>query len=205
MKAKDWISISISILALLIAGFTAYSTFLRQVDDLSVVIEGPRGFEIDKGTKNIVIRPDYTMTFTNAGTRGAMVQIFLALWQATEVKNQFDCDKLPLIWSNFDNDPFVVKPSEVLVQKVRFKDGILRAHSNDTKPPQGKVVMLTCAGFSVITPDSARKLIAIELDRSTFDVKLGMPIVPEGDFDVDRPPTTLVKKRQFNISELGFK
>jgi hypothetical protein len=204
MKAKDWISIPVSIIALLIAGFTAYFTFLRQADDLSVVVEGYRRFEIDKGTKSIATRPDYTMTFANAGTRAAMVRIFLSLSQTAEMNAQLDCDKLPLNWTSFDIDPFVVKPGDVLIQRVRLKDGIIRAQNIDPKPAQSKVTVLTCAGFSVITPDSARKLIAVELDRSTFDVKLGVPIVPEGDYDADRLPATLVKKRQLNISEFGF-
>src|SRR5438105_4163957 len=81
MAPKDWITLSVSILALIVSTLTAYWTIVRRVDDLRVVITGSPLLIFEKDIQGInFYLTNGNITFLNLGNRPAAVtRIYLAL------------------------------------------------------------------------------------------------------------------------------
>lgn len=117
MAAKDWATLTMSVIALVLAGTTTYFNFFRQTERLEAMVTGaPAASFPDQG---IELNGMLELAFVNSGTRPiAVTNVSLSLnHEAAIVNNFYQCTGEFISNINFDEDAFVVRPSEVLVKK----------------------------------------------------------------------------------------
>jgi hypothetical protein len=120
LPLKDKITISISVLALLVSGMTAYFTVARQADDLRVVIERTPAVFLTE--KKLSILSDQQLTFINSGNRPvAVTGITLVVSPTGLDKTCVHPDELFSL--NYEVEPFVVKSGEITIKKMAFRKG----------------------------------------------------------------------------------
>jgi hypothetical protein len=90
MAAKDWITLTISLLAFFISGLSVYWNIIRQVDDLRLLIYGGTYTDIDPVSKKLQIHSgNISLMFINLGNRPvAVTDIFL---RSTNQKEMTEC------------------------------------------------------------------------------------------------------------------
>jgi hypothetical protein len=204
MLLKDALSLSFSIFALLISGVTAYFNLFLQTDDLSVLVEGSTRYELEAKSRKLVPHPNYMMTFVNAGNRAASVsKVYFSIGQSKGDGITAKCGTTKY-WDDFRIEPFVVKVGDVVIKSVQDAQ-IRRFDSSDGGWSESKVTLLTCVGFSVVAPNSALRLIAVEVDRKILDVRDGLPVMPEINMEIDRAPAPLLKSWKTRVSGFDWK
>jgi hypothetical protein len=195
MLLKDALSLSFSIFALLISAVTAYFNLFLQTDDLGVLVEGYTKLTFEDKTKKIIPHLDYTMTFVNAGNRAASVsRMYYSIEQLKGEDWTSSCQSAGVSWDIFAVEPFAVKANDLLIQKAIYKEPGSSFENRNGIWTGDKLTILVCLGFNVVAPNSARKLIAIEADRTFLDIRLSQPKMPEINFDRDRLPVVLLKR-----------
>jgi hypothetical protein len=115
MTAKDWITLSISILALFISAGAAYFNILRVTDDVRVAIEGGVIVTLAKEANEFEFEGPQSLTFFNSGNRPvALSSIYLSMVQAFEREPE---PKRCETWNSYivplKVTPFVMKPGDV--------------------------------------------------------------------------------------------
>ncbi len=170
MEAKDYVTLTISILALLISGIGAYFAHFRQVDDLRVVLNQPANsdvglsgdIEMDQSGRKVAgsAYANTTLTFMNLGNRQAAIMGLSVEAKETDTIDltERDCYRIGRVNSGFAGvtslKPFSIKPGEVLVTQVHMDKPTpvtFRLKENDPTPV---VRVYVCFWFEFLIPDN---------------------------------------------------
>ena len=125
MTFKDWVTITLSVLAFIISASTAYINLIRQDDDLRMVVQGDLRFRSEPHSD---VEPaiglyseDQRITFINLGNRDASIT---ALSLGVKV---FDTDTGARTCEGgsgwqlaYDIEPFTVKGGESVTKTLQF-------------------------------------------------------------------------------------
>jgi hypothetical protein len=124
ISPKDYLAITISLVALAISAFTAYFTVVRQTDDLRVIsTEHPHvRFSADKA--RAYLGGTLSLSFINAGTRPAIIhKTHIVLYVFTEQKFEGFCPKTVrddrrMVFET-DMAPLVLRERDIISAVVR--------------------------------------------------------------------------------------
>jgi hypothetical protein len=168
VSPKEWLSITLSILAFVISAWSAYWNIIRQVDDVRVVIEGIPLIQIDPAKATIRVIANQRMSFTNLGNRPAAVtSISLSISQPNENSTQEVCTGTA-VTEPFDVEPLVVKAGEISVLHTKLRKGAFVVNLEVANRGKKTVLVEACAIFYVVTPDNETATAALQLDRATI-------------------------------------
>jgi hypothetical protein len=124
MAPKDWITTGLSVAAFVLSSFAFYTTSLRVVDDVRVVVSGGQLADPNFEKKQFEIYPtDTRFIFINAGSRGAIISnISLVMGQSVErmSKSEPGCHGSAIQEINFDTQPFVLRPGDMLTKDAEL-------------------------------------------------------------------------------------
>ena len=173
MTAKDWLTLTISCVALFVAVTTATFNVVLQLDDVRVVIgKHPIATITDEGAVGLTGNQEFT--FINSGTRAAAITSVGGM--VFPLKNEDDpyrdCnppigdgENIPPArgWMpiGLDAIPLVLKPGDISVVAAkpggflwrRRKDGTVVFPGGFYRPKDGDR-FLVCLTLSVVTPDN---------------------------------------------------
>jgi hypothetical protein len=128
---RDWLAFIVSTLSVIIAltalGLTGYIGLVnvfRKVDDLRVVIGTPPMFTFTKGG-DLTAFGTQELTFFNSGNRQVAVTKISALVTKLESEKSapLECGAKGAYSLNFKGGSFVVRPDEIIIQKIEVDDG----------------------------------------------------------------------------------
>jgi hypothetical protein len=175
MALKDYLTLIISTAALFVSLITAYFTF-RHIDDVRMILPDMNDLAIRMkiAEDRLSVAASQNITFINSGNRAAAITRVVLMkfgpFEGDETKCQVNMDTL-----NYDFEPVVIKPGEILMRKVKLsdtqqssvvssKDGILPFDSNTIKP----AMFLFCLSINIETPDSLLRDIRVPLVKWTM-------------------------------------
>jgi len=165
--SKDWIAVSISFLALVVASGSAYYSVIRQVDEISVVFESTPFFNVSSGPQErLEIIRGLAIVFINAGTRpAAVVSVKMHFNEAASTESLESslgwCGRgradqykeVPLVF-----EPFVIKEKEIVRKSftvdAKKKDKVSLPMPSWFKDAQGYWLSM-CVSFHIATPSNA--------------------------------------------------
>jgi hypothetical protein len=179
MALKDWVTLSLSLMALLISGVTAYFSIIRQVDDLRVIVEGSAYEDHDKDEIRVSTKIPLTMTFANLGNRPAAVtSMWLWLNQPKTYDERQECfGEQPKIQAGFDVQPFIVEGGKIATQIASIKAEKFSVDiSEDNHRSPLHYVTESCITFTIITADGNVVRNARRIDLSELRMENGNPI-----------------------------
>jgi hypothetical protein len=181
MKPKDFISIGISMLALIISTASTWFNVLLQKDDIRVIIGDAPSVEILKGG-NVEVSGSFDLTIVNAGNTVVGITGILAplIKLSSNDKPLPNCPSeaaLPLMTFVFKG--MTIKPSEIVALNLKLtfptaKKGkgvfgtetliigkkIFEAHKGD--------IYLACLAFNIVTTDGLARQSTIPAYVYTF-------------------------------------
>jgi len=163
-KAKDYLTIGISIAALLVALTTSFFSVVWQLDDVRVVIGETPSVYLNEANE-VVLEGSQTITFINSGNRQAAITRFQvhAIPLVGPINDKETCENPwgPLIPFVFKR--MVLKPSEIVHLELpltdekgfwqKRKDGSLVLEKS-ISTPKHEDSYLVCLTLDVVTPDS---------------------------------------------------
>jgi hypothetical protein len=132
--AKDWITTSLSVFALVISVITAYYGSIRLVDEIRAVIENNPVINVDFVTSTITLRGDPAFVLINSGTRAAaMLGVVMEFGdtKAQECEGRF---------VDTDFGPLVLKEKEIVRKSIKLKPDI-SAGPGAKREDDGSVVL----------------------------------------------------------------
>jgi hypothetical protein len=199
LVAKDWITITLSVLALTISALSAYWTIIRQVDDIRVIVTGSPFVIFDK-EKEVVkfYLTNGNITFTNIGNRSAaIVSAWLELYQPDDAYSK--CDERPDSqgWL-LETAGVVVKAGDVSVQSTRPTPGIAEVAFPIKADGATSINVGACIRFYVITPGNTA------VESRVFVGEFNVPTTTSGETDhylnyLPGKPEVLFQKRSWSI------
>jgi hypothetical protein len=161
MQAKDWVGMSIAVVAFGFSAVSFYNTSIKRHDDLKVIVNDGPYLNIDREKKkfNILMRAD--LTFINAGNRFAGISGLKVVLEQNNGNENIKEGCGPGVEIPFVVEPFVIEPGKLVLMKYsKFAEGWKRDAEGqwisipfgigDAKR-DGKVCLL----FSFVTPDNA--------------------------------------------------
>ena len=115
---RDWITLGISILALLLSATTAYFANFLEVDDLRVVASpDPTNFPYPFGGKNATLLPGtWQVVFINNGTRP--IAVVNLLGSIGDAPGEFNKQCGHKVFLSTDTPGFVVREKQIVREKV---------------------------------------------------------------------------------------
>jgi hypothetical protein len=167
LEPKDYISISISVVALLATLFTLYKTYVETDDDLAFIIDKLPDFRITKGDGDnlfITLSARHNVTFINSGNRSAAI-LGMTIAATADTPANADPKRCPEMNYSYDLKPTVVKGSEIISVPTQLAEVKSR---NSTNLPEGSVpvyrassevkspfatVVWTCLTIEAVLPD----------------------------------------------------
>ena len=170
MEAKDYATLTLSILALLISAIGAYLSHFHQVDDLRVVLNQPTLSDVglygdiqkDQSGSSVagLAYMDTTLTFMNLGNRQAAILSLSVEAKETDTidREVRDCYRIGRINAGFAGvtslKPFSIKPGEVLVTNVHMDKPTQVTFRLKESDPGQVVRIYVCFWFEFLAPDS---------------------------------------------------
>jgi len=150
MKFKDWMTISLSSMALIVSLNTALFSVVQQVDDVRFAPRGQTILSLDTKNKQIVIEMNgLGMTFINLGNRPAsVISAGVSLALRDEGGLPLDCGRLE--W-DLSLEPIILKASEMASKDINRNEKISYKCRADKIPDKGTVEAIV--RFYIITPD----------------------------------------------------
>src|SRR6202521_5599200 len=193
MAAKDWVSGTLSAMALLVSVSVAYLTIFQQRDDLRVSFahDVPTiGF--DHKTNKIRVAVDHKVTLINSGNRAVAVRdVGLSIVQSKNIDSRFSIENSDVCFSGTTEDfqykmgSFVVGPGEIVIKRAQLdlaevpankrEGGELLVDLSDENKGQAKYYVIACVVFILITPDSDTDLVAVPMTMQE------VPAVPSNE------------------------
>jgi hypothetical protein len=204
LTAKDWITITLSSLALVISASSAYYNILRQQDDLRVVIGEAPGIFYDTNARNIAIIGGQGLTFINSGNRAAAIMnVSLVIATPLKDENSPKCSTTSTYELRYLFEPFVMKPGELTVKSlqdmpigsIRPSDPRVRLLPHELFDIKLHDHIIICLFFEVETPSSFNAKVEVILYDTNF--------LSEKEFDETQwpvpvkdgtPPAILIQK-----------
>jgi hypothetical protein len=164
---KDWVAVTISVLALIVSGGTAYFNVIQKVENVSVTVRYTPS--VDKDGDKLAVRPEtYSVFFINSGNRPVTIFGMSVLFVQHKERLAFNCypETIEAAAGQFDTDlePFVVKENEVAIKS--FKIGARHPYG------QQRVEGPDASSFLIIDELKQLKDIPIEI---CLDVELSTP------------------------------
>jgi hypothetical protein len=167
MGIKDFLSLFLAALALVISAGTGYFNIIRQSDDVRVVAQASPHIEIDN-SGTLEVSGQQVVTFINLGNRDfavtGLTMVFYKLSSPPQTDNNCDTGSnsggvLSLV---YDFEPFILKPADIIVrsfESTRFpglwvadpKASHLKKFAYQSVFSKGDWVF-TCLRFSITTP-----------------------------------------------------
>jgi hypothetical protein len=124
MRIKDWITLTLSILAFLVSAGTAYFNLVRREDNVSVVASSePFAVRMDKERLVVKSHGQTRISFINSGTRPAVILQVMLLYTQRRLTGRDECEFDQSIWLMTDLEPVVVKQNEVVTRIVNLTNG----------------------------------------------------------------------------------
>jgi hypothetical protein len=216
MSVKDWVTVVLSVFAFGISAIGLYVNLLRQTDDLRVVIDDiPEvNYSTEEG-KDLpwIVIPAYPLQFTfiNAGNRAAAVRsasIVIAQGKSADtprLKKCRDGDVGSIDGVDWDIKPFVLKPNDIFVVDMKFKDktfsgrelnrDVYRVGMDWSQKSRKQYMFAVCLRFNVVTPDNNSEIIdlpVLSVEFNTTDKR-----------SWDTEPYNLTKPLEL-VSRVGF-
>jgi hypothetical protein len=118
--ARDFVSLTVSVIALIISGGSVYFTLLRQIDDVSMVVGGMPMADWVDGKALSIEANEFNVTFMNTGTRSVVVN-WLAVDYAQPIYDDEGCARHATSFTT-DLQPLVIKEKEIVVKKIKIAD-----------------------------------------------------------------------------------
>jgi hypothetical protein len=167
---KDFGGLVIACFALVLSMFNFYDA-RHVVDDLRFTIGNDRNIpNPDSGHKQFILYGPHLLTFINSGNRSvALLNVSLAFFQSKEDKaGECPEDSSEIVAAGID--PFVIKPSEILVKKVQYTDKAVRnAEGNVVIRMKDDVQrIVSCFVFDIVTPDNVQATVTVPVSSSEF-------------------------------------
>jgi hypothetical protein len=119
MGPKDWLSIVLSVVALLTSAGTAYFTSMRQTDILRLEVNTSPILSMDSSTARLSLKGDLVFFLINAGSRPAVVSALHL--NVGEIGKDGKCGGTKF---EAGMDAFVVPAKDIVSKRVRFKPGV---------------------------------------------------------------------------------
>jgi len=197
MTVKDWITLTLSVLAFLISVVTAYFNLVRQTDDLRLVISATPGTFIND---NRIELSEFTVSLINAGNRNAIVHyIWVLIDQTTEGKAQTNCAQGTEV--GVDGQPLIIKEKEILPKQIQAvpmaggdKPGVPITAENLQR---GYFPYEVCLGFFLSTPSETMIYRRVSIIRSSrYDLNGGFS---DNDGEKAKDRAVVLIKRNGNI------
>jgi hypothetical protein len=174
MGAKDWLSIVLSVVALLTSAGTAYFINMRQTDILRLEINASPTLSMDNSTAQMSLKGDLVFFVINAGNRPAVVSAMQL--NVGEIGRDGKCGGTRFEASM---DAFVVPAKDIVSKRVRFKpartvrteviekdDELSFAVESTT---QGKSEGAVCVNAQITTPSRTGTSDDVRLMTYNFD------------------------------------
>jgi hypothetical protein len=164
MTSKDWATLTVSAVALLISATTLYFSVVRTKDDLRVVVEGTPSFLLDYDHPRFDVITNLTMTFINVGNRPAAilgVTLYLDQSPAAEL-HQENCEHEggTATTRPYNLNAVIVKAGEIVSVSTKLHDQHSGAKEEERKirteewsVKKNQINVLGCLRFTVSTPD----------------------------------------------------
>ncbi|MEH2486266.1 hypothetical protein [Bradyrhizobium sp. AZCC 2230] len=197
---RDWLPVGISVISLAVSLVTFYINALLQVDDVRVMIGDPPYVSTDTNGDTL-IEGGQQFSFINSGNRSAAVTTVSGLSRRLNPAANKTCAS-PLQFQEFpiilDAQPFVLKPSEIVVttptmaSKKDRRGAPFRIPKSVFSAKVGDQVLI-CLNVNVVTPDNTSSAQQIPLYILTF---LEVDAEPTLLFDPSKP-IVLLKSRRF--------
>jgi hypothetical protein len=169
---KDFASPFIAAVAVIITALTVYWNY-RVIDDLRFTTSIDTSFpQPDFDNLKLAVLPPRSLTFINSGTRtAAVLQINFVIFQS----EQKEANQCPMQGSEIFEvllEPFVVKPGEIIIQKVELK------RNKDLGSAQKNLVnialnpkmsrLVTCMAFDLVTPNNRAYSVMVPMTSSEY-------------------------------------
>jgi hypothetical protein len=178
-KWLPWLGSATALLALGISCAGFYATYVRQYDDIRVVVDYlPTVFLQDNSNELTIDSLRQRLTFINSGNRpGAIIRIALTVGPSRPA----GCDEPLKVPIYYEFDSFVIKAGEIVSVSVKNIEktglsGRVKVDQNDVgtiprenAPVDPGATVLLCLSLTVVTPDNVTWTSAAPL----FDTKLG--------------------------------
>jgi|GEM_PF-3601775 len=194
---RDWVTLTLSILAFILSLGTAYFNLLRQDDDLSLTVKSvPFMNRPSSEVLTAKIDRPIELIFINSGNRPAVVsEISVGLNQLVDGKTRCPApqqsDQAGTAWFATNFESFVIKEKEVATKKVvinrRFFGPPIKSDDTavtlpivDSLKPKNVIPVEVCLTLQVATPSlSSRNILVVaasyELGTNTMVLKVGNP------------------------------
>jgi hypothetical protein len=178
---KDWIAISLSVLALFISLITAYFNLVRQIDDLSTIIEGYPLPGVATDPARLIVSGEISVLFINSGNRPSAISgigYHVEQWPDSPHDGSESC-YINSVSFDTDHQPIVVKQNEIVAAKVRLKRGPYAEAAklqdeegggfsfpvSDENLRSGEYTLTVCLSFVISTPSVGTKPVFLKLQR----------------------------------------
>ncbi len=168
MELKDWLTVTLSLLALLISLTTAYFNIILTKDDIRVIASEPILIVDGKGVPAVL--GTQQITFFNLGNRSAVVRLVSFIFkkpseQPSEDRAISQCnEETQQSELGYDFEPFVIEPGKVVIRQFKpedvhpgywqtdkIKNAIILNTGGDSYFGKGDIVF-TCLKVTVTTP-----------------------------------------------------
>jgi hypothetical protein len=126
LTIKDWVTLTLSILAFVVSAGSVYLSTIRQNDDLSIVAHNvPLVFLTDQNSLTVE-QAESTIILINSGNRSATIISVGIFYRQHNDETKENCGGLSS-WGSVmtfqtDLEPLVVKEKEVIARKVKIID-----------------------------------------------------------------------------------
>jgi hypothetical protein len=130
-SAKDWVSLTLSMLAFGLSVATAYYNIWRQEDNVGVVAHlPPYAVRTAKDRLSVERDAETQLAFLNSGNRPVAIMAVVLSYVQSRLKDDEECpfDSATRLATDFK--PLVVKPNEVVTALVKFGDAVWYDNSN---------------------------------------------------------------------------
>jgi hypothetical protein len=206
---KDRAALLLSALAVVISASVAYFSFLRQSDDLRVIINSLSPTRVEADRSIMPIEGD-ELIFINSGNRAAVVSRIGLFTVSLPLEGQETatitikrelCLQHGRLWFEYDTEPLIVRPGEILWKKTQIKPDstnqeLTPFNTRVLRPFQigeGKAAVI-CLVFRVSTPDTDNKSSAVILFGAVYkDNFVNITRIFNSE---ELSPVTLIKRRQ---------
>ena len=168
VNMKDWVSVTLSCLALGVSAGAAYFNIIRQTDDIRIATL-PSPFVVLDDQGKIGVSGQQQITFINSGNRDAAITdlslVLVRLKDAPPDDTQCDEAKGSAVASLlYDFEPFITRPGDIVVKtftrtlypdlwKTSSTDNNLKFFDLGSSMFGAKEIVFTCLRLSVTTPD----------------------------------------------------
>ncbi len=185
-KAKDRLTIILSIAAFALSAFNFYTTGLRVTDDIRVVAgEMPVALPNFAKKQFSIQSTSERFVFINAGTRSAIISgITLGMAQPDEkgTMSEVGCNIPSEQIVQFDTAPFVLRPGDMVA-----KDGILASPADKTQNTQSTKDHEIVVPFSVLNMKSekVRYKLCVDIAFTTPSIEFSTKTIDEFEDELD--------------------